>query len=73
MERPNRPDPSMVSGWNEYCEKRNSLRNIFSKTNDDREYISKILDVQHNIEKEQDDEDTAMLIRLIKVRHNLWT
>lgn len=33
----------------------------------------RILDECHRIEREQDDEDTEMLTRLIKVRHTLWT
>ncbi len=41
--------------------------------NDDKERSRKILDFLHQIEKKQEEEDTAMLIRLVKIRQNLWT
>jgi hypothetical protein len=79
VERPKRPDPSDASGWSNYCEeKRKTIRdatfwNSLSTNDDDKEYSSKILDALRKIEQEQDEEDTAMLIRLIKIRQSLWT
>jgi hypothetical protein len=36
--------------------------------------MSKIaLDKSHEIEQAYDNEDEAMMVRLIKVRHSLWT
>jgi hypothetical protein len=79
-ERPERPDPYEVSGWSEYCDIRrneakdsesNLLFNIVNKEKDERMNI--ILRKSHEIEREQMDEDTAMLIRLVKIRGNLWT
>lgn len=75
-ERPKRPDPMEASGWSQYCdENRNrdegTLGFFKSRKNDER--ARKILDMCHEIEKEQEDEDTAMLIRLIKIRQSLWT
>lgn len=77
-ERPNRPDPMDASGWSEYCEKKrqgadpdDDLGWISCNSNDEER--RKILDLCHKMEKEQEDEDTEMLIRLIKIRSSLWT
>lgn len=75
-ERPNRPDPSDASGWSELCEKkRNTAEDCgipFINTAKD-EHACSILDIYSEMEKEQEEEDTAMLIRLIKIRQHLWT
>ncbi len=34
---------------------------------------SNLLKICRKMEEDQDEEDTAMLIRLVKVRHGLWT
>jgi hypothetical protein len=39
----------------------------------DRERSKIILQACHKMEQEQEDEDTEMLIRLIKIRSSLWT
>lgn len=79
-ERPQRPDPNVVSGWLAYhkanykIEKNNE--NLFLSTNQSEEDTNKkqaILELCWRIEKEQEDEDTAMLIRLIKLRSHIWT
>jgi hypothetical protein len=64
-QRPNRPDPSDVSGWSEYCKD----KPLF----DDGENAQRPLDKLREIEQRYEDEDTEMLIRLIKVRKSLWT
>jgi len=81
-ERPSRPDPMDASGLNNYYEERrkeaelqgeDSSLYMFNsdKTRDDQsETLSKIY---HKMEEEQDEEDTSMLIRLVKIRHSLWT
>jgi len=76
--RPNRPDPYDISGWSAYCDSRRSNEdNLFSyfndKTPEEQKKTSKLLDVLHHIEKEYDDEDEKMMIRLIKVRQSMWT
>lgn len=76
-ERPKRPDLYEASGWTEYCEKTNNgnhdfFDNLIANKNS-REKSGKILDGLHQIEKEYEDEDTAMLIRLIQIRKHLWT
>jgi hypothetical protein len=76
---PNRPDPHDASGWTEFCERRRSDRedSIFGwledKTPEEAEESHRILDRCHEIERQYDEEDTEMLIRLIKVRQRLWT
>jgi hypothetical protein len=43
------------------------------ETTDEQAETRRILDLLREIEKQQDDEDTEMMIRLIKVRNHLWT
>jgi hypothetical protein len=72
--RPQRPDPHDVSGWSEYCKKR-SMRELFSNDRDpdDRKLSMEMINHSNEIEKAYDDEDEAMLIRLVKLRKSLWT
>jgi hypothetical protein len=69
--RPNRPDPMEVSGWSAYCDgfRDNDLLDIFEDTETDTKPMH---DKMRELEKQYDDEDTEMLIRLIKVRGYLW-
>jgi len=75
----NRPDPHDASGWTAVCEEirianggKLSLgsgrvpKHLQSKQN-------KALKLTQKIEEDYEKEDEAMLIRLIKVRHSLWT
>lgn len=77
----NRPDPMDASGWSAYC---NACRDEYGG-----DYLGGILkpnkspalkkqgDKAHKllrkIEEQYDKEDEQMMIRLIKVRHGLWT
>jgi hypothetical protein len=73
---PNRPDPYDASGWTAYCNRcREVYGNVFhnAKTEEERVETNRMLDLCNRIEKEYDDEDTDMLIRLIKIRDSLWT
>ena len=82
-ERTNRPDPMDASGWSDYCDERqktaeargedSSLSFLEERTDEERERSRKISDICHKMEQEQEDEDTEMLIRLVKVRRGLWT
>lgn len=63
--RPNRVDPYEESGWYALCKTDKYHRNTKETT--------KALDECTRIEKEQEDEDTEMLIKLIKIREGLWT
>lgn len=77
--RPARPDPYEASGWSAYCEASRaanggSLRWSGKDKTPELEKMSKIsLKKLHKIEADYEKEDEAMLIRLIKVRHSLWT
>lgn len=73
---PAREDPYDASGWTAYC---NSLREKYgtvfrnAKNENERDESMRMLGVCNRIEKEYEDEDTEMLIRLIKIRDSLWT
>ena len=82
VKRPQRPDPTEASGWSAYCEEKqrksqdpaDDLSWIDCDQDEaDREYASNILEISRKMEQEQEDEDTEMLIRLIKIRGSLWT
>lgn len=73
---PNRPDPHDASGWSEYCRKKEELNgSLFSgkDTPELKKMSAKAHKALHKIEKDYEKEDTEMMIRLIKVRHGLWT
>jgi hypothetical protein len=76
----NRPDPHDASGWTAYCEEKRQLNpggmGLLSDKNETKEMKKrgkKALDRCHKIEAQYEREDEAMMIRLIKVRHKLWT
>jgi len=64
--RPNRPDASEVSGWDDYF----AAKDKSSYTQD---YVRDILMLDRDIESKYDEEDNEMLFRLIKIRKSLWT
>ena len=75
---PNRPDAHDASGWSTYCD---SLRDehgerwigITSKNPATKKAGDKALKLSHKIEEAYEKEDEQMMIRLIKIRHSLWT
>ena len=70
--RPNRPDPDQVSGWDKVCDK----WDILSEKDNSEEKKSEVDAARKKLnalEKEYEDEDTAMMKRLIDVRKALWT
>ena len=76
--RPNRPDPMDVSGWSEYCDNQRDegKMRFFSRedtTEEERKMVTNLLDKTNEIENQQYDEDTEMMVRLIKIRRSLWT
>jgi hypothetical protein len=74
--RPNRPDPYDASGWTAYCERRRDGRDFFDfddKTEEEAEQGRVSSERLHEIEAEYEQEDTDMLIRLVRVRDHLWT
>jgi len=75
---PNRPDPYDASGWTAYCElSRMANGGKLNWGTDKTPELKKASDEAHNelrrIEAAYEQEDEDMLIRLIKVRHGLWT
>lgn len=68
---PNRQDPHDLSGWSDWCDQRR--QNIDLQHKEEQAESSRILDLCNEIEKQQEQEDTEMMIRLIKIRGHLWT
>lgn len=64
-ERPNRVDPYQASGFSQLSE--------FPWKDRDQEQVREVLSKLTEIEQKHDDEDTEMLIQLIKIRKGLWT
>jgi hypothetical protein len=84
--RPMRVDPMDASGWTALCEQRRLERQAADPDHDDLDWLgshsdtaakraesSRVLDLSHQIEAEQEAEDEEMMIRLIRVRSALWT
>ena len=75
----NRPDPMEASGWSAYCEAARManggrLRIAGGDKTPELKKMSKVaMKKLHKIEADYEKEDEAMMIRLIKVRHGLWT
>lgn len=75
---PNRIDPHDASGWTAYCElSRLSNGGKMNWSADKNPELRKAGKLAHKelqkIEAKYEKEDTDMMIRLIKVRHGLWT
>lgn len=76
---PNRPDIHDITGWSAYCDRLREKNDgdIFlsleDKSKDEQKESKKILNEMSKLEKQYADEDTKMLIRLIRVRESLWT
>jgi hypothetical protein len=79
-ERPNRPDLYEVSGWSEHYEEKRKT----AEESDDDDFFDNLMEDKseaykdsvalcYKLEKEQEEEDTTMLIRLVKIRCHLWT
>ena len=73
--RPSRPDPYDLSGWNDYYKKKHKDIELLFEGNSEEEKAESraILDKINAIEKAYAEEDEAMMIRVIKLRHSLWT
>ena len=76
----NRPDPMDASGWSAYCdacrvESGSSVWLSVAETKNPalKKQGNKAHKLLQKIEKQYEQEDEEMLIRLIKVRHGLWT
>lgn len=75
--RPARPDPYDASGWTVYCEKVRELNDgqLFGskKTPELKKLSNKAHKILRKMEEQYEQEDEAMMIRLIKIRRSLWT
>ncbi len=77
----NRPDPMEASGWSAYCDAcrtekgTDSVMSMFAepKSKELKKQGDKAHKLLRKIEEQYEKEDEAMMIRLIKVRHGLWT
>ena len=77
---PNRPDPHDASGWTDYCERMreeagdgNRWIGMQSKNPETEKMGTTALELLRKIEQDYEEEDEAMMIRLIKIRDSLWT
>jgi hypothetical protein len=72
-----RPDPYDASGWTEYCEKSREFNGgkLFGgkKTPELEQMSDKSHTLLQEIEAAYEQEDEAMMIRLIRARGSLWT
>ena len=66
----NRPDPYDASGFGAFYENHESVLDVL--TSDKSEELKAAIDKINEIEKQYYDEETKMLISLIKIRNNLW-
>jgi hypothetical protein len=75
-ERPKRPDPMDESGWSAICNSRHETSEedffMFEGQAEDQK-STHALNLCHKIENAYEREDQNMMIRLIKIRHGLWT
>lgn len=73
-----------TNGWSDYCDEKqkkaeadgsDSILPVFDEdeTEEEKARVRQILEVCHKMESEQENEDTEMLVRLIKIRKHLWT
>ena len=77
---PNRPDPYEASGWSAYCERMREEAGdghrwigMQSKNPETETMGTTALELLRKIEQDYEEEDEAMMIRLIKIRDSLWT
>lgn len=81
--RPKRPDPMDAIGLSEYYDQRHKnskehdeddfLFDSENETEEERDQWRKLHDICQKIENKHEEEDTEMLIRLVKLRGHLWT
>lgn len=66
-----------ISGWTTYCDelekKTGSIFRHHKETPEERARVKAMLDEMHNIEESRRNEETEMMIRLVKIRKHLWT
>ena len=76
-ERPARPDPYDASGWSAVCARRREKYPDEllpeDETKAEKKETRKSLDILHKMEQDYEKEDEEMFIRIVKIRHYLWT
>ena len=75
-ERPNRPDPYEVSGWNAYIDSKykNGKDTFFDDLDSGKvRNTAPMHEIMNEMDAKYAKEDEEMMIRLIRVRHALWT
>jgi hypothetical protein len=70
--RKNRVDPMVASGYGEFLDTK-ELSEMDEMTKEEKKQIKKLSKKCYEIEDQYDKEDEEMMIRLIKIRHSLWT
>jgi hypothetical protein len=73
VERPLRPDPYDASGYTKAFEGFADVDILDERADYDKEKFRTLSNIVSEIEKRYDDEDTAMLIRVMVIRKSLWT
>jgi hypothetical protein len=76
--RPARPDPYEASGYNSYYDNMTAkygpgLASWNKEDKEDKKIGAKARKILNKLEADYDKEDEEMMIRLIKIRHGLWT
>jgi hypothetical protein len=71
--REDRPDPMDASGWSDYCSKWPRAWRSKDRSPEQEAECDAAHQRLREIEKAYSDEDTDMLIRLMKIRESLWT
>ena len=71
--RPNRVDPYNDSGWNEICKSDEYKIFKHKETPQEIKRIKQALNKISKLEEKYENEDTNMLIELIKIRRHLWS
>lgn len=77
--RPHRADPYAVSGWTDMCNQRRNEDTqdddwfLRDRTPEQEAQSRAALDKIDELERQYDEQDTEMMVRLIKIRQYLWT
>lgn len=71
--RPNRPDPSVVSGWGALGDMDESSLGFLDKLHEPQSRYREAMEAQMKIEEQYEKEDVDMMVRLVKIYDTLWT
>jgi hypothetical protein len=76
--RPNRPNPYDVSGWSDICARRKAAGGMMAilrsdQSDEEKAQSRHALDMIQKLESQYDQEDTDMMVALVKIRKGMWT